>query len=137
MRIIICGSMSSSSLMLEIGNKLIESGFEVTLPKHTKEFAEKVLKQEDSRESTKNKIEQDLIRDYYEKIKKSDALLVVNIDKNGVKNYIGGNAFLEMGFAHCLNKKIFLLNDIPKMTYKDEILAIKPIVLNGDFSLLC
>lgn len=128
--------MSSASLMLEIGNKLSESGFEVTLPKHTKEFAEKVFKQENSGESTKNKIEQDLIRDYYEKIKKSDALLVVNVDKNGIKNYIGGNAFLEVGFAHCLNKKVFLLNDIPEMTYTDEILAMEPVVLNGDLSLL-
>jgi predicted RNA-binding protein with PUA domain len=58
----------------------------------------------------------------------------VNIDKGGFSNYIGGNAFLEMGFAHILNKKIFLLNEIPEMIYTDEILAMQPIVLNGDLS---
>jgi len=46
--------------------------------------------------------------------------LVVNPDKNNVANYIGGNVFLEMGYAHILKKKIFLYNDIPAMPYADE-----------------
>jgi predicted RNA-binding protein with PUA domain len=60
--------------------------------------------------------------------------LIVNIDKKDICNYIGGNTFLEMGFAHILNKKIFLLNEIPEMIYTDEILAMQPIALNGDLS---
>ncbi len=60
--------------------------------------------------------------------------LAVNIDKKGIKNYIGGNTFLEMGFAHVLDKKIFLLNEIPDISYKDEIKAMQPIILNGDLS---
>ena len=51
---------------------------------------------------------------------------------NGIPNYIGGNTFLEMGFAHVLNKKVFLLNNIPAMPYDDEIKDMQPIVLNGD-----
>ncbi len=39
-----------------------------------------------------------------------------------------------MAFAHVLNKKIFLLNDISAMIYTDEIEAMQPVVLNGDFS---
>jgi predicted RNA-binding protein with PUA domain len=58
--------------------------------------------------------------------------LVVNEDLNNVEGYIGGNTFLEMGFAHVLNKKIFLLNPIPEMGYEDEIVAMKPVVLNND-----
>jgi predicted RNA-binding protein with PUA domain len=58
--------------------------------------------------------------------------LVVNEDLNGIKGYIGGNSFLEMGFAHVLNKKIFLLNPISEMGYEDEIVAMKPVILNGD-----
>ncbi len=73
-----------------------------------------------------------MIHDYFEETKNSDAVLIVNIDKKGIKNYIGGNAFLEMGFAHCLNKKIFLLNAISDMIYTDEILAMQPSVLNGE-----
>jgi len=47
-------------------------------------------------------------RRYYEIIKECDAILVLNLEKNKIKNYIGGNTFLEMGFAHVLNKKIYL-----------------------------
>jgi len=134
MKIVICGSMSSAIQMVNVKNELLQNNHDVILPKNTEQYAEKVLKEEDSHESTKNKIENDLIRDYYEKIKKADAILVVNIDKRGVPNYIGGNSFLEMGFAHVLNKTIFLLNEIPKMTYTDEILAMQPVVLNADLS---
>jgi predicted RNA-binding protein with PUA domain len=61
-----------------------------------------------------------------------DAILILNLEKNGIKGYIGGNTFLEMGFAHVLNKKIFLLNPISEMGYEDEIVAMKPVILNGD-----
>ena len=39
-----------------------------------------------------------------------------------------------MGFAHVLNKKIFILNDIPEMIYIDEIKAMQPIILNGNLA---
>ena len=65
----------------------------------------------------------------------SDAILVLNYDKKGIKNYIGGNTLMEIGFAHILNKKIFLLNPIPDIDfYKSEIEATKPIILNGNLS---
>lgn len=134
MKIVVCGSMSSAVQMVDAEKELLQNHHEVILPKFTKEFAEKVFAEETSHESTKNKIEHDLIRGYFEKIKNADAVLVVNIDKKGIRHYIGGNAFLEMGFAHCLNKKIFLLNDIPKMIYTDELLAMQPVILNGDLS---
>ena len=67
------------------------------------------------------------------KIKKSDAILVLNYDRKGIKNYIGGNTFLEIGFAHVLDKKIYLLNPIPDINfYKEEIEAIHPEILYGD-----
>lgn len=72
---------------------------------------------------------------FFDKLKKSDALLVVNNSlKNGRKNYISGSSFLEMGFAHALGKKIFLLQGIPELSYKDEIMAMKPVILNGNLS---
>jgi len=83
-------------------------------------------------ESVKNKLEHDLIRGHFKEIKNSDAVLVVNETLKGIKNYVGGNTFLEMGFAHILNKKIFILNNIPQMGYSDEIVAMQPIVLDGD-----
>ena len=76
----------------------------------------------------------DVIKEHYEFIKNSDAILVVNTEKNDVKNYIGGNALMEIGFAYVLGKKIFLLNPIPEMGYKDEIMAMQPIILNRDLN---
>ena len=54
--------------------------------------------------------------------------------KDGKKNYIGGNTLMEMGLAFFLKKKIFLLNQIPELSYKEEILGVKPILINGDLN---
>ncbi len=83
------------------------------------------------------KIENDYIRQHYNGILASDAVLFVNNEKNGVKNYIGGNVLMEMGFAYVNNKKIFLKNGMPEnLPYLDEIIAMDPVCLNGDISLL-
>jgi nucleoside 2-deoxyribosyltransferase len=78
------------------------------------------------------KKEKKAIKKHFEKIKKSEAILVCNFDKKGIKNYIGGNTFLEIGYAYILGKKIFLLNPIPKMLYEAEIIGMEPIILKGD-----
>ena len=80
------------------------------------------------------KKEYDYIRYHYDEIAGSDAILILNFDKNGIENYIGGNSLMEIGFAYILRKKIYLLNPIPKMSYTDEIEAMDPIVLDGDLS---
>ena len=82
----------------------------------------------------RRKIREDVIKLYYKIIGESDALLILNLEKNGIENYIGGNTFLEMGFAHVLGKPIYLYNGIPDASYKEEILAMQPITLNGNIS---
>lgn len=136
MRIVICGSMSASKQMVEIGKFLKEKGHKVLLPKNADKYASGELKLEDSHESTKHKIEYDLIREYYLTIKNADAVLVANCDKGNIKNYIGGNSFLEAGFAHAMNKKLYFLNDIPSVAYSDELNALRPVILNGNLSLI-
>ena len=77
----------------------------------------------------------DAIREFWRLMQGGDAILVANFDKHGIANYIGGNTFLEMGFAHVLDQKIYLLNSLPKMPYYEtEIIAMKPVILNGDLS---
>ena len=72
---------------------------------------------------------------HYKNILKSDAILIVNAEKNEIQNYIGGNVLIEMGQAYVNNKKIFFLYDIPeKSSYLDEIQCMDPICLNGDLS---
>jgi len=41
---------------------------------------------------------------------------------------------MEMGLAFFFKKKIYLLNDVPELSYKEEILGLKPVVINGDLS---
>ena len=65
-----------------------------------------------------------------EKIKQMDAILVLNYDKNGIKNYLGGATFLEMYDAFRLDKKIFMYHSVPEGILYDEILGFSPIVIN-------
>ncbi len=73
---------------------------------------------------------------HFDKVSKSDVILVANYDKNGIKNYIGPNTLMEMGLAFYLQKKIYLLNPIPELAWKEEIIGLKPIVINGNLKLL-
>ncbi|MBI5804113.1 hypothetical protein HY450_02625 [Candidatus Pacearchaeota archaeon] len=132
MRIAICGSMTFSPEMLEVGKSLRELGHIATLPDFTEHYA--TLETRDSMhvESAHNKVEHDLIRGYFNVIKDHDAVLIYNHSKNGIENYVGGNTLIEMAFAHVLRKPIFMYNPIPDMNYRDEIEAMEPIVLNGD-----
>lgn len=81
------------------------------------------------------KREQNYLKVHYKHILESDAVLFVNGEKRGIKNYIGGNVLIEMGQAYVNNKKIFLLNDLPLATdlsYAPEIECMDPICLQGD-----
>ena len=61
-----------------------------------------------------------------------DAVLTLNFDKNGKKNYIGGATFIEIYEAFMKNKKIYLYNDIPEGMLYDEISGLSPVLINGD-----
>jgi hypothetical protein len=67
-------------------------------------------------------------------IEKCDAVLVLNFEKEGIKNYIGGATFLEMYDAFRFGKKIFMYNNIPEGILKDEIIGFDPVVINGDLN---
>lgn len=69
-----------------------------------------------------------------ERIATMDAVLTLNFDKNGKKNYIGGATFLEIYEAFMDNKKIYLYNNIPDGMLFDEISGFSPIVINGDLN---
>ncbi len=138
MKIVICSSLDFTYQIKEIAGELEKKGHQVVVPKTSKMILngeiglEQIKKEKENGEIQKRAIEYDVIRLYFDEIKNADAVLILNLDKKGIKNYIGGNVFLEMGFAHVLNKKMFLLNDIPDMHYKTEIRVMQPIILNGD-----
>ncbi len=132
MTITICGSITFMEYMIETQNKLLSLGCnKVHIPeKLNVELPKTGIASEDG----KDKIVHNLIQTHYEKILQSDAVLILNYEKNGIKNYIGGNTLMEMGFAFVNHKKIFLLNPIPELSYSAEIVAMQPIIINGDLS---
>ncbi len=139
MKISICASIDFTYEIGEVAQKLRGMEHEVDVPMTAQKILGNELTLDDfKKEKNKNgdgafrKIQDDVIKRYYKIIQKTDAILVLNFDKNEIKNYIGGNTFLEMGFAYVLNKPIYLLNSIPDMIYTDEIQAMQPKILNGD-----
>ena len=134
MKIGIIGSMQFTEKMLEYCDKLNEIGHQVFVTDLHKAL---VGKTDEEKEKIKldQKQNMDAIREFWRAMQGADAVLVLNFDKNGITNYIGGNTLMEIGFAHVLNQKIFLLNPIPDIAfYKTEIEAVKPIIINGDLS---
>ncbi len=136
MRLGVVGSMQYTDSMLELCQSLNELGHQAFVTDLHKPFIGK-----SDEEIEKIKIYQknnlDAIREFWRAMQGADAILVANYDKHGINNYIGGNTFLEMGFAHVLNQKIFLLNPIPEIAYyKSEIEAMKPVIINGDLRLI-
>lgn len=125
MKIAISGNIYMLPDIIEVQEMLEERKHKV-IP--TFEYLDQ-LEETNEKKKEKNRLS------FFDKMKKCDALLVVNNSlKNGRKNYISGSSFLEMGFAHALGKKIFLLQGIPELSYKDEIMAMKPIILNGNLN---
>ena len=132
MKIIICGSISAAKEILEVKTELEKAGHEVEIPEGVKNKFMWNRIEVSQEEKASDKIKFDLIREYYNKIKEYEAVLIVNPEKRGIKGYIGGNTFLEMGFAYVLNKKIYCLHPLPDLSYVNEIMAMQPIILNND-----
>jgi len=141
MKITICGSIEFTPKIKEVADILTKNGHEVDIPLTSQriidgEFTLEEFKKEkqQNQDGVLRKIKDNVIKRYYEIIKNTDSIIVINIEKNNIPNYIGGNTFLEIGFAHVLDKTIYLYNDVPDLSYTDEIKAMQPIILNGDLS---
>ncbi|NTW45424.1 MAG: hypothetical protein HGB18_00015 [Candidatus Moranbacteria bacterium] len=139
MKIVICGSSTFRKEKVAIKEKLLEMGHDPIIDPVTEKLArgeDPELLNRIATEHHEVKKELDLIRWYYNAIVGSDAILVVNPDKRGIANYIGGNTLLEIGYAYVHGKTVFLLNQVPEISYKDEILAMYSEVLDGDLERL-
>ncbi len=80
-------------------------------------------------------LKESAIKDHFEKMNWSDAILVVNKEKHGITGYVGGNTLIEIGVAYYQKKPIYILNDVSsELSYKQEILGLKPIFLEGDLN---
>ncbi len=136
MRIGIAGSMQFTERMLAVRAMLKSFGHDAFVTDLHEAF---IGKSDEEIEIIKidQKQNQDAIREFWNAMQGADALLVLNYDKHGIENYIGGNTLMEIGFAHVLGQRIYLLNPIPDIPYyRTEIEAVKPTILNDDLVLL-
>jgi hypothetical protein len=134
MKIGVVGSMQYTEKMITLCDQLNKMGHDAFVTSLATPF---IGKTDEEKEKIKldQKMHSDAIREFWRMMQGADAILVANYDKHGIANYIGGNTFLEIGFAHVLEQKIFMLNPIPKMPYYEtEIVAMQPTVINGDLS---
>ena len=112
-------------------NRLEAMGHEIVLPNcYDAPETESKYRGTEARAEWKAK----MIKHSEEVIKGLDAVLVLNFDKNGQKNYIGGATFLEIYDAFRLGKKIYFINDLPEGMLKDELIGFNPTVIHGDLS---
>ena len=89
MKIGIIGSMQFTDKMIEVKNELDKLGHDAFISdlhkpmigKNDAEIEEIKLRQKNN---------QDAIREFWKKMQGADAVLVLNFDKNDIKNYVGG-----------------------------------------------
>ena len=121
--------MKHIEVMKTLQKSLQKKGYIVYRP-HT--FEEQGIKgPTPEEERAEHKIEHDLIREHYKKILRSDGIIVVNEEKNGIAGYVGGNTLMEMGFAHVHNRDIFITQPSPKISYQSEINAMQPMLIDN------
>ncbi len=118
--------------MGDVREKLQAKGFTVYVPGELDDLEHNESYMSTDEERITAKIEYDFIREHFHRIEQADAILILNYEKKHIPGYIGGNTFLEMGYAFGLGKKVYLLNPVPDMDYKTEMHAIQPIIIDGD-----
>jgi len=133
MKLAICSSMAFAKEMIQLKKNLEKLGHDIIIQDDVEQHANGEITEEDKW----RKLEINPFKTYFEEIKKVDAIIVNNLEKRGIKNYVGPNTLIEMAFAQILDKKIFLLNPSPtEVSYYDEIEAMSPVILNGDLTLI-
>lgn len=126
--------MKHAKKIIEWKKKLESQGFEVETPlmysKYNGDFH--AIRDVEGNLEEFERYKRIATKKHFQKIKESDILLVLNYDKNGIKNYIGGNTFAEIAYAYglniCHNKniEIYTVNPLPEdLPYSEELKAWK------------
>ena len=145
MKITICASIAFIDDMVRVKGELEELGHEVKMPPtHIKNDKGEEMPVSEYYRFRKEEagdddawvwdLKEKAMHWHFDKVAWSDAVLILNYDKKGIEGYVGGNTLLEMGVAMHLKKPIYLLNQIPEIDYKEEILGMKPVMIEGDLN---
>ncbi len=136
--ITICSSSSFYRQVNELQDELASRGFEVLVPKMAARMKqdnhyERQTYQPWLTDPNAYGKKADLMHGHFDKVVQADAILVLNGEKHGVKNYIGGNVLMEMGLAFHLGIPIFIFYDIPEESkFMEEIRGMLPVLMKGD-----
>ncbi len=153
MKITICGSIGFYKEIESIRDKLLTHGHEIKIPELALEVPQEFgagkkiyfgqyIEQNGGIDAFPAQhriwdLQEGAINDHYEKIDWCDGILVINHEKRGIAGYVGGNTLIEIGVAFYLKKKIYILNPVSsELSYKQEIMGMKPVMLDGNLSLI-
>jgi len=151
MLITICSTIKFWPKILEIKKQLEDMGHEVLIPPHEVknekgdlipveqyyEIRKQMMAQNGQEHDWIWQRKKEAMNSHFEKVNEAHVILVLNYEKNGVDNYIGGNVLLEIGLAFWLNKPIYFMNPIPQtLSYTEELKGMQPIIINGDLTLI-
>lgn len=135
--ITICSSSSFYEQAVKLQDELSSHGFKVLVPVMAEEMKrknnyERINYQPWLKDESAYGVKAELIHGHFDKVAVADGILVLNGEKHGVANYIGGNVLMEMGLAFHLNIPIFIYYGIPEESkFMEEIKGMLPVVLNG------
>jgi hypothetical protein len=133
MKIFICASKYNYGYVAKIKKELEAMGHIITVPNS---YDEPMKEEEMKKLGTEHhkKWKGSMIRLQKGKVDANDCVLVLNFEKNGQANYIGGATFLEIFMAFDLGKKIYLYNPLPESNFKDELIGMDVEVIDGDLN---
>jgi len=133
MKIFICASKYNYGHVAKIKEELEAMDHVITVPNSYDEpMKEEEMKKLGTLEHKRWK--GDMIRLQKVKVAANDCVLVLNFEKNGQPNYIGGATFLEIFQAFDSGKKVYLYNPIPESNFRDELIGMNVEVISGDLS---
>ncbi len=129
--------MTFASKIMALKQKLEELGHTVSVPIDAETHSSDPGLIDDLDRDFEHCVKNDVMLKCMKTLASNDAILVANYPKNGVNGYIGTSTLMELGLAHYLDKKIFLLYPTP--SYKEarwahEVRVFQPTVLNGDIT---
>lgn len=135
MKITICGSMTFAQQMAKVKKELEGQGHTIFVPCDIEKHLENPGLIDNYAENLPHMIANDVIRDHFNLVAKSDAIVILNYPKNDCDGYIGASTLMEIGVAYYLCKKIFILYKLPpadEARWAHEVRAMQPVILAGD-----
>jgi hypothetical protein len=124
-QIVVCGSMSVLPLMHRLADWLRSVGVAAVVPEPDDDPLG------DAAAAVRCKAAAS--RKHFDTIRsgRTAAVLVVNVDRQGQRDYVGPNAFAEAAVAFAERRPVYLLQGMPS-AYRDELTALGATCLSGD-----